>query len=446
MNTDKIYEMIFKGENPKIEQLYEDMSKYQRRIFDNMKEDKKLFEEYRLKDLLFDFDAEFYETILGIELDAYIEECNKKGIENKRNGSTNGIEVLMGDRKMKFNRPRARIEKEYDSELIPKRTRAIADLEDNIILLYSKNNSINEIKEILEKMFGLKVSTGKISMMAQKLSEKLIEWRNRDIAKSYFTLNIDCTFISIRDERYKTSHKVPVYVAIGTKLDGHKEVAGMYLGNEDSKKNVIDELYNQDIGESKVYWMEVFEDLKERGLEDVLFVVSDGLAGIEEAVKISFEEARYQRCIVHLDRNIGKLVSQKEQKKVMKDFKKIYSASSLEEASLRFDEFMEQYQSKKKLIKKVEEYFEYIKPLYDVPTNIRKYIYTNNIVESANSKIKRGFYGRGSLPNVQSALNIIYVNLSELEEKWAKKKVENWKNIFDEINQFFKERITPYIE
>ena len=443
-SIEKVYEVIFNGE--KTEEIYADMSKHQKKIFDKFRSDKESFCNCTLNDLIFEFDEEFYEMAISLELEEYLKECKKIGVKNKRNGSTKDIKIKIGDREILFNRPRLRSEKSFDSIIIPKRTRAVRDLQDNIILLYAKNNSIKDIKEILKGMCNINVSEGKISMLAQGIYEEVVEWRNRDISKCYFTLNIDCTYITIRDERYKSSHKIPIYIAIGTKLDGHKEIAGMYLGNEDENKNVIDELYDKNIGESKTYWIEVFNDLKDKGLEEVLFIVSDGLKGIEESIKMEFPNARYQRCIVHLDRNVSKLVSSKDQKEVMRDFKKLYIASNIEESMLRYNEFVEKYKNKKTLIRHVEEYYKYIKVLYNVPTNIRKYIYTNNIVESANSKVKRGFYGRGALPNVQSAINIVYLNLRDLEEKWAKKQVSNWGEIFKEINIFYKDTVNKYLK
>ena len=319
------------------------------------------------------------------------------------------------------------------------------DISEYVITLFAKNNSVKDIEEIIKTMFGIKISTAKISKICGAINKEVIKWRNKDLSKCYFTLNIDCTYITIRDNKKLVGHKVPIYVAVGTKLDGHKEIVGMYLGNEDENKNVIDEMYNQDIAESKTYWTTVFNDLKDRGMEKVLYVISDGLSGIEQAIKDEFPMAKYQRCVVHLVRNLKKYTTQTEAKAVISDFKKIYTAVTKEEAEEMYKKFIEKYKNKKTLIKHVEEYYKYIEPLYNVPENIRKYIYTNNIVESANSKIKRGFYGRGALPNIESALNIIYVNLKDLEGKWQKTKVANWDKIFSEIIMVHQNQIKEYL-
>lgn len=435
----KIFDVLSEEER---ENCLMDMSKYQRNLFHELENDSDKASKYKLNDLIYDFDKDFVEKILDLEIEEYLKE---NSLDNRKNGYTKGITLTIGERKINFNRPRLRNEKEFDSEIIPKRKRFMDDISDDVITLYAKNNSVKDIEEIMKSMFGIKISTAKISQICQSIAEEVIEWRNKSLDKCYFTLNIDCTYISIRDNKKLTGHKVPIYIAVGTKLDGHKEIVGMYLGNEDENKNVIDEMYNEDIAENKTFWLTVFNDLKDRGLEKVLYVVSDGLSGIENAIKEEFPTARYQRCVVHLVRNLKKYTTKKESKDVIGDFKKIYTASSKKESEEMYNKFMEKYKNKRTIINHVKEYYRYIEPLFDVPENIRKYVYTNNIVESANSKIKRGFYGRGALPNVESAINIIYVNLRDLESKWSKTRVNNWDNIFNELITVYQNQIKDYL-
>lgn len=447
MNNDFIKALqntLLNDNNEIIKQLNDNMSSYQKRIFNNMKNDEYFLENYSLSDLIFDFDSEFIEQLLSIELDLYLNECRKNGIENKRNGSTKNIVLKTQNRTINFNRPRLRNEKQFDSFLIPKRTKVLNDLSDNIILLFSKNNSVNDIKDILNSMFNIDVSTGFISTITQSIQQQVLSWRNRQLNKCYFSLNIDCMYITIRDNKNLVSHKVPVYIAVGTNLLGHKEIVGMYLGNEDTKKNIIDSLYETDISESKNFWLEIFGDLKDRGIEDILYIVSDGVTGIKDAINDEFPNAFYQRCVVHIVRNLTKYVGKKNTE-IIKDFKKIYTANDKTSAELLAKEFKEKYKDNKIIYKHSEKYIEEILPLFDLPINIRKYIYTNNIVESVNSKVQRGFYGRGALPNTESAINIIYVNLIDLEKKWKKTKVNNWDSIFNEINIIHKDIINKYI-
>ena len=435
----KIFDVLNEEEK---ERCLMDMSKYQRNLFYELENDSEKASKYKLKDLIYDFDKDFVEKILELEIEEYLRENSS---DNRKNGYTKDITLTIGERVINFNRPRLRSEKEFDSEIIPKRKRFMDDISESVITLYAKNNSVKDIEEIMKSMFGIKISTAKISLICQSIAEEVMKWRNKELDKCYFTINIDCTYISIRDNKTLTGHKVPVYIAVGTKLGGHKEIVGMYLGNEDENKNVIDEMYNEDISESKTFWLTVFNDLKERGLEKVLYVISDGLAGIENAIKEEFPTARYQRCIVHLVRNLKKYTTKKDSKDIIGDFKKIYSASTKNESEEMYNNFIEKYKNKRTVVNHVKEYYKYIVPLFDVPENIRKYIYTNNIVESANSKIKRGFYGRGALPNVESAINIIYVNLIDLENKWGTKKVNNWDNIFNELATVYRNQIEEYL-
>lgn len=424
--------------------LYQNMSTYQKDIFNNMRNDNDYLKNYSLSDLIFDFDSKFVESILSLELDLYLEECKKNGIYNKRNGSTKDISITTSNRILNFNRPRLRNESDFDSMLIPKRTRVLDDLSNNIILLYSKNNSVNDIKDILSSMFNLDLSTGFISNITHSIQDQVLAWRNRELKKCYFALNIDCMYISLRDNKNLTSHKIPVYIAVGTSLNGYKEIVGMYLGNEDSHKNIIDSLYETDISESKSFWLEIFNDLKDRGVKELLYIISDGVTGIKDAIKEEFPNCFYQRCVVHIVRNLKKYVSKKESY-IISDFKKIYTAIDKNSALLYKDEFLKKYKDNKTIFKYASKYIDEIMPLFDIPINIRKYIYTNNIVESVNSKVQRGFYGRGALPNTDSAINIIYVNLLDLENKWKKSKISNWQNIFNELQIVHKDILDKYL-
>lgn len=449
MNNDNfinnIKSILDRTNNHDIDILYNDMSRYQKNIFDSWHNNINNFIDYSFSDLLFDFDKDFVEKILELELNYYLEKSLNDGTKNKKNGYTKDIALKVNNTEISINRPRLRNEANFDSIFVPKRTRIMKDIHDNILLLYSKNNSINDIKEILKGMFDIDISTGKISSLLQDISYSVYEWRNKKLDKCYFTINIDCTYITIRDNKDIKSHKIPIYVVVGTKLSGNKEILGIYLGNEDENKNIIDNLHDKNVSESTTFWTTVFEDLKERGLEKVLYIISDGLTGIKNAIKLSYPTSFYQRCVVHIVRDLKTYTNKNNSKSIIADFKNIYSAPSLELANENYEYFLDKYKDNKTIIKRVKDYMDEIMPLFNLPINIRKYIYTNNIVESVNSKIKRGFYGRGALPNVNSALNIIFLNLDDLEKKWSKTKVPNWNNIYNELILVHKQDIEQYL-
>ena len=449
MNNDNfinnIKSILDRTNNHDIDILYNDMSRYQKNIFDSWNNNINNFIDYSFSDLLFDFDKEFVEKILELELNYYLEKSLNDGTKNKKNGYTKDIALKVNNTEISINRPRLRNEANFDSIFVPKRTRIMKDIHDNILLLYSKNNSINDIKEILKGMFDIDISTGKISSLLQDISYSVYEWRNKKLDKCYFTINIDCTYITIRDNKDIKSHKIPIYVVVGTKLSGNKEILGIYLGNEDENKNIIDNLHDKNVSESTTFWTTVFEDLKERGLEKVLYIISDGLTGIKNAIKLSYPTSFYQKCVVHIVRDLKTYTNKNNSKSIIADFKNIYSAPSLELANENYEYFLDKYKDNKTIIKRVKDYMDEIMPLFNLPINIRKYIYTNNIVESVNSKIKRGFYGRGALPNINSALNIIFLNLDDLEKKWSKTKVPNWNNIYNELILVHKQDIEQYL-
>ena len=213
-----IYNVLTNSKKEQFFNIYNDMSKYQKSIIDSMLENHDKFYDYSLNDLLFDFDQSFIEFLLNIELEEYLKDNLDSGIFNKKNGSTKNITVSMGNRTLNFNRPRLRNESNFDSVIIPKRTRIIKDLTNNIILLYSKNNSVNDIKDILKGMFNIDISIATISKLTQGISSNVLEWRNKQLKKCYFTINIDCTYIAIKDQKFLNSHKIPIYIAIGTDL------------------------------------------------------------------------------------------------------------------------------------------------------------------------------------------------------------------------------------
>lgn len=221
-----IKNILDKSSNENISKLYDNMSTYQKKIFDSWENNIDSFIDYSFNDLLFDFDKDFVEKILDLELSYYLNDSLEKGIYNKKNGYTKDISLTFQNKKIQINRPRLRNETNFDSIFIPKRTRIMKDIHDNILLLYSKNNSVNDIKDILKAMFDINISTGKISELLQDISYSVYEWRNRKLDKCYFTINIDCTYISIRDNKDINSHKIPIYVVVGTKITGTKEILG----------------------------------------------------------------------------------------------------------------------------------------------------------------------------------------------------------------------------
>ena len=197
--------------------------------------------------------------------------------------------------------------------------------------------------------------------------------------------------------------------------------------------------------ESASFWNNVFEDLKERGVEDILFMSSDGVAGFKGSLETVFPKTQTQRCVVHLVRNLFALCPRKEVKEIIGHFKKIYTSPNLEQARFQLEAFKEQYKEQKRLVKKAEEFMQYLEPLFELPEEIRKCIYTTNAIEAVNSALRKVTRGKGSFPSEETVYKVLYLRIRDLQEKW-KKPINNWKTIQQQLTQLFGDRYTKYLK
>ncbi len=189
----------------------------------------------------------------------------------------------------------------------------------------------------------------------------------------------------------------------------------------------------------------VFEDLKERGVNDILYMSSDGIAGFKGSLEMVFPKAQSQRCVVHLVRNLYSICPKKEAKQIIADFKNIYTSITQEEANLMLEAFREKYKEQKRIVKKVEGFIQYLEPLFELPQEIRKCIYTSNAMESVNSALRKVTRGKGSFPSESSVFKILYLRIRELIEKW-KRPIANWKKIQQQLMGIFRKRYAKYLD
>ena len=197
--------------------------------------------------------------------------------------------------------------------------------------------------------------------------------------------------------------------------------------------------------ESASFWSNVFDDLKDRGVEDILYMSSDGIAGFNGSLERVFPKTQSQRCVVHLVRNIYSLCPKKETKEIIADYRKIYTSTSLEEANFQLDVFRNKYSKEyKRIVKKAEDFMQYLEPLFELPKEIRKCIYTSNAIESVNSALRKVTRGKGAFPNESSVYKILYLRIKELSEKW-KKPIQNWKIIEQQLIHLFGQRYLKHL-
>lgn len=371
------------------------------------------------------------QKLLDTELENHLEYSkytHKKGktTNNSRNGHCEPKTVKTKYGNIKVETPRDR-NATFNPVIIEKGQTKLTGFEEKCIALYAKGISLRDIERTLKELYGVKINKDDITRLISAVSEETEKWRNRKLKPLYVFTYADCLYVPIKDDI--TSSKKAVYVIIGVDTNGFKEILGLWI----------------DDSESGSFWNNVFEDLKERGVQDILYMSSDGIAGFKGSLERVFPKTQSQRCVVHLVRNIYSLCPKKEAKQIIADYKKIYTSSTLEEAEFQLDVFIQKYEKNhSKIVKKVIEFMQYLEPLFELPQEIRKCIYTSNAIESVNSALRKVTRGKGAFPSESSVYKVLYLRIKELSEKW-KKPIQNWTTIQQQIINIFGERYTKYL-
>ena len=372
------------------------------------------------------------QKLLDTELENHLEysrytHLKGKKIQNMRNGycKTKTVKTKYGNIKIKTPRDR---NSTFKPVIIEKGQTKLTGFEDKCIVLYAKGMSLRDIEKTLKEMYGVKINKDDITKLISAVSEETERWKSRKLKPMYVFTYADCLYVPIKDDI--TSSKKAVYVIIGVDSNGYKDILGLWIDNT----------------ESGSFWNNVFDDLKERGVKDILYMSSDGIAGFKGSLERVFPKTQAQRCVVHLVRNIYSLCPKKSAKQIIADYKKIYTSSNQEEANFQLEVFKNKYEREhKKIVKKVEEFMQYLEPLFELPQEIRKCIYTSNAIESVNSALRKVTRGKGSFPNESSLYKILFLRIKELSEKW-KKPIQNWKIIQAQLINLFGSRYTQYLD
>lgn len=351
----------------------------------------------------------------------------KKTNENRRNGVTSkGKKVKTGNGEIVIVPPRDR-EGKFEPQIVKKRQKVLDGLDNIIITMYAKGNTLKDIKELLQQIYSIELSEEAISNRTAAVNEEVEKWQNRQLQKCYPFVYVDCLYCSVKEDL--RSIKKAIYVVLGVNISGIKDVLGVWISEQESASK----------------WCEIFEELKQRGVEDIFFVSMDGLSGLPDAVEKVFPQAIMQRCIVHIVRNLYSVLPKKESKAVIADFKKIYTTSSLSNAKLEYENFRKKYKDNKKIMNKVDSNIEWVYQLFEYPKAIRKVIYTTNAIESLNSGLRKVTRGKGSFVNETALIKVLYLRIMDLQKSWSKG-IANWNNVRNELVELFGERFIKYIE
>jgi len=367
------------------------------------------------------------EAALNAELDDHLgySKHEKAQSDNSRNGFTSKT-LQTKDGQFELSTPRDR-DGSFEPELVKKNQRRFTLMDDKILFLYAQGQSTREIVDAFQELYGADISAGLVSKVTNAVIEHVVEWQSRPLDAVYPIVYLDCIVLKIRQDKQVINKSI--YLALGVNLEGHKELLGMWLSENEGAK----------------FWLNVLTELQNRGVKDILIACVDGLKGFPDAINTAFPETQIQLCIVHMVRNSMKFVPWKDYKAVTRDLKQIYQSATEEEALLALDEFAERWDEKYPQISKTwRGHWDNLNTLFNYPPDIRKAIYTTNAIESLNSVIRKATKKRKLFPTDDSAKKVIYLAIREASKKWTMP-IRDWKPALNRFIIEFEDRLTDYI-
>lgn len=374
----------------------------------------------QLEELVLNFVKENLESILREEMKNYFE-VEHPDLKNSKNGSYERMLDTKYGRIEDLSIPRDRMG-HFQTSLFDPYQRQERWLGETIITMYQKGFSTRELGNFIERILGTSYSPATISNITEVITEDIKKWQQRSLQKRYTVLYLDGTYLKLR--RQDVDSEV-VYVVVGITEDGFKEIVGFYVGGK----------------ESALGWKEILLDLRQRGLEEILLAVFDGLTGLESALKEVYPKADVQRCIVHKVRNTMHHTRKKDREALTKNLKKVYKAGSKEEALAEFDVFKKNWNHiYPKVIKSWEEDLAVLLTFFDYPKIIRSQIYTTNTIERTMKEVKKRTKPMNSLPSEKAVEKVVYLVTCDYNEKWSKRGITEFVSAKSELQQMFNNR------
>ncbi len=345
----------------------------------------------------------------------------RKKTNNTRNGSyPKRVKGEFGNLDIEVPRDR---DSSFDPVILPKGQSRFTGFDDKIIALYARGMTTRDIQAHLEEIYGVDISPTLVSQVTKAVQEEVVLWQNRPLDEVWPIVYLDAIRIKVRHDN-RVINKA-VYLAVGVNLDGLKEVLGMWTAENEGAK----------------FWLQVVTELKNRGVKDIFIACVDGLKGFPEAIETVFPDTQVQLCIVHMVRHSLNYVSWKQRKEVAADLKTIYQAPTVEEAEFQLDQFEEKWNDSHPAIgKSWRNNWERITPLFSYPPDIRKAIYTTNAIESVNMSLRKVTKTRGSFPNDEAMIRLLYLALQNIEKKWTMP-IRKWRSALNQFSIIFEDRM-----
>lgn len=373
-----------------------------------------------LKDMFKDTLQEMLEAEMTTQLGYNKYEYTDNEKTNYRNGyGSKTIHSSAGD--FKIDVPRDR-NGEFEPMIVEKGSNDISDIEQKIIRMYARGTSNKEIYEQMKELYGVNISPDMVTSITNKVIPKIKEWQNRPLESVYPIIFIDATYFNVKIEQ--SIVKRAVYIILGVNLAGEKEVLGFYISEVESAKQ----------------WAGILNNLKNRGVKDILLLCADGLSGLKEAIGAIFPMVEFQRCIVHMIRNTVAFVSYKDRKELCKDLKLIYTAPDADTAYTNLLELQEKWSKRKVSLDNWSNNWDAIVPFFKFGPELRKIMYTTNAIESLNNSYKRINKGRRIFPSELSLEKSLFLATEIITERWTAK-YQNWGVILQELKLHYGDRI-----
>ncbi len=340
---------------------------------------------------------------------------------NYRNGSTKKkLKSEFGE--FDFETPRDR-NGEFEPQIVPKNTRDVSGIEDKIISLYGRGLTTREINEQIQDLYGIEVSATMVSNITDQIIPQIKEWQERPLDDVYPFVFIDAVHFSVREDNRVV--KKAAYIVLGINSEGFKEILGIWIGENESAK----------------YWLGVLNELKGRGVKDILIICSDNLTGIKDAITTVYPNTVQQRCIVHMIRNSVRYVNYKDLKEFTKDLKQVYTSVNEKKAYEKLQEIKNKWKDKYLTSFKIwEENWDAICPFFQFSDYIRKIMYTTNTIESLNRQFRKYTKTKSVFPTDMALMKCLYLSTKNISKKWDQA-YRNWGTILSELSIMFDGRI-----
>lgn len=369
------------------------------------------------------------QELLEAEMDCHLgyskNDSSKKRTDNSRNGYTpKTVRSELGP--IEVDVPRDR-KSEFAPKIVPKYKRDVSGIEEKVISLYARGMSTRDIHDQIKELYEVEISAEMVSKITERIIPEIKQWQNRPLEPIYAFVFMDAIYYKIREDGHVLNRAA--YVVMGVDIDGMKDILGIWIGENESSK----------------FWLGILNELKNRGVEDILMFSVDGLTGIKEAIEAVYPKSEIQRCIIHQLRNSFKYVSYKHIKEFSKDFKTVYTAVSEEEALDNLCEIKEKWGKQYPFaVRSWENNWDVLNPFFKFPQDIRRIVYTTNIIEGLHRQFRKVTKTKTVFPSDTALEKMLYLASVNVMKKWTQR-YRNWDKVLSQLDIMYGERLERYV-